>query len=131
VNLKKKKTPSLKNLRNKSDGLFSKACFKIYGDKCEVCGKQGHGVHHFFPRSISAFLRFNTKNGIILCYHCHIIRIHSQGDPRVYEEIIKRRGQEWYEELKRLKLEGESKGGFMGVEYYRKNIERLQEIVDK
>jgi hypothetical protein len=125
-----KKLPSLKYLRIKCDKLFSQACFKVWGNKC-ICGKEATATHHFIPKSISAYLRYNVLNGVPLCYYEHIIRIHSQGDPRVFEDIIKLRGQKWYKELKRLKVEGESKGGYLSRKYYQDNIDRLQKIIDE
>ena len=122
--------PSLKTLRKNADTLFSKVCFKIYGDKCECCGKEAHEIHHFFAKSIASFLRYNIQNGVQLCTYCHIIRIHSQGDPRVFETIIKKRGQEWYESLKLLKVEGESKGGYQGVKYYQEIIKDFKEYLN-
>lgn len=113
-------------LRQKADTAFSKACFKYWGDKC-VCGREATATHHFIPKSISAFLRYNIQNGVPLCYHCHIIRIHSQGDPRIFEDIIKKRGQEWYDNLKQLKVKGESKGGFQGVKYYQDIIKNFKD----
>lgn len=118
---------SIKTLRNKADKLFSQCCFKRYGDRCEVCGKMGHGVHHFVPKSISAYLRYNIDNGVILCTYCHIIRIHSQGDPRIFEDIIKKRGQKWYKELKQLKVVGEKKKSFVSVKYYKQVIKEFEE----
>jgi 5-methylcytosine-specific restriction endonuclease McrA len=119
---------SIKTLRIKADTAFSKACFRKWGDKCLVCGKEATQVHHFVPKSISAYLRYNVLNGITLCYYCHIIRIHRQGDPLVYEAIIKKRGQAWFKKLKKLKVEGEKKGGYLNANYYQKKIKELNEI---
>jgi len=120
--------PSLKGLRAKCDKAFSIAVFRFWGDKCTICGKEATATHHFMPKSISAYLRYEVKNGVPLCYVCHIVRIHSQGDPRALEAIIKARGQKWYNELKALKVIGESKGGYLGVKYYKDKLEELYGI---
>jgi hypothetical protein len=124
-----KRKPSLKTLRNKADHLFSQACFKRWGNVCPVCKGEATQTHHFIPKSISAYLRYEILNGVPLCYHCHIIRLHSQGDPLVYEAIIKKRGQEWFTKLKKLKIEGESKGGYLSVNYYQKIIKGFEDYL--
>jgi len=123
---KKTKTKPLKRLREKADTLFSRACFKYWGNKCQCCGKEATATHHFMAKSISAFLRYNIQNGTPLCYHCHRTRFHDLADPRAIEAVIKNRGQAWYEELKKLKVEGETKGGFMGVGYYKDKINNFK-----
>lgn len=119
----------IKTLRTKADKLFSQVCFKKWGNKC-ICGKPATATHHFIPKSISAYLRYNVLNGVPLCYYCHIIRIHSQGDPRIFEEIIKKRGQKWYKELKRLKVVGEKKKSFTTTKYYKQIIKEFEEELE-
>jgi hypothetical protein len=46
----------------------------------------------------------------------------------VYEAIIKKRGQAWFKKLKKLKVEGEKKGGYLNANYYQKKIKELNEI---
>jgi hypothetical protein len=120
------KALSIKRLRAKCDKLFSQACFKKWGNKCPICGREATATHHFIPKSISAYLRYEVLNGVPLDYICHIIRIHSQGDPQALEAIIKVRGATWYEGLKALKREGEGKGGLNTVGYYKKIIEQFK-----
>lgn len=117
---------TIKGLRAKCDKLFSMAVFKFWGDKCTICRKEATATHHFIPKSLSAYLRYEVKNGCPLCYYDHIIRIHTQGDPRAIETIIEARGKKWHEEIKTMRKAGESKGGYLGVKYYKDKIEEFK-----
>lgn len=128
---KKTKTKSVSRLRQEADTLFSKACFKFWGNKCPICGREATATHHFIPKSISAYLRYNLQNGVPLDYVCHIIRIHTQGDPTALEGIIKARGQKWYNDLKRLKVGGEGKSGLNTVGYYKGIIESFKAYLNE
>lgn len=67
-------------------------------NKCEVCGKEAHCRHHFFPKSTSAILRYDWDNLIPICQGCHM-QHHLNGNPRIHAMIIKKRGQEWFDTL--------------------------------
>lgn len=124
-----KKAPSKSTLRKKADTLFSKACFKKWGDLCTACGRPATATHHFFPKSGSAYLRYNPKNGVPLCYGCHIIKIHTQGDPETLEKIKQTRGKEWYEELKALKKKGLEAKSLNTITYYKEVIKTLEDYL--
>jgi len=69
---------------------------------CLICGKPISCLHHFFPKSMSTALRYEIKNGIPICQGCHFS--HHNGDPRIQETIINKKGKEWREDLEYLKL---------------------------
>ena len=71
-------------------------------DRCEVCNNPMSCLHHFFPKSISAVLRYDWMNLIFICNGCHM-RHHQAGDPRIHATIIRRRGQKWYNQLLKKK----------------------------
>lgn len=65
----KKKSPNHKTYRNKADELFM-APWR--GNRCEVCGSTYQTVfHHIVPKSRSRALRYDPRNGIILCQKHH------------------------------------------------------------
>ena len=123
--MKSKKT----RLREKADRLFSKACFKKWGDGCTSCGRPATATHHFFPKSGSAYLRYNLENGVPLCYGCHIIKIHTQGDPETLENIKQARGQDWYNKLKALKKKGLEAKSLTSIKYYEEVIQALEDYL--
>jgi 5-methylcytosine-specific restriction endonuclease McrA len=129
-----KKAPSKKTLKAKlkikADKLFSQCCFKKWGNIC-ICGREASATHHFFPKSGSAYLRYNLDNGVPLCYGCHIIKIHTQGDPETLERIKKARGLKWYNNLKRLKKKGLEAKSITTVKYYQEVIMALEEYLKR
>lgn len=68
---------------------------------CEVCGKDGRQVHHFYPKGLYGHLRLLDANGITLCMGCHFMH-HHRGDPKIHQAIIKGRGKIWYVRLTKL-----------------------------
>ena len=90
---------SRKGLIKKCDALWGKIVhLKNY---CEVCGS-GKTLQalHFFSKKGHPVTRHDISNGILLCYYCHMIRIHQLGDPEVIQKIIEKRGEEWYNKLR-------------------------------
>ena len=60
-----------KNLRKRADTLWSLAVKNDWRNMCAVCSHRGAlNSHHLLPRQIAAF-RFDIRNGICLCRHCH------------------------------------------------------------
>lgn len=94
---------------------------KIRYNKCEVCGNPISCLHHFFPKSISAVLRYDWDNLIPICNGCHM-RHHSAGDPRIHATIIKKRGQDWYDKLLKRKNETIK----VNIEYYENILNTLE-----
>lgn len=122
---------SIKSLRAKCDKLFSQVCFKMWGNRCMICGGEATATHHFIPKSISAYLRYEPLNGVPLCYPCHIVKIHTQGNPLALEAIIKAHKDGWYEDLKAKKREGEKKVSFMGVKYLKEKIKEFNNYLNQ
>ncbi len=83
--------------------LWRKKCDKLWFEilitktpLCEVCGKTATQIHHFIPKSLSSFLRYDLLNGISLCVGCHFAH-HSKADPNITAAIISIRGKKWFE----------------------------------
>ncbi len=65
--------------------LFSQIVRARDGYHCQWCtSKTGNvGAHHIVPRSLCNLRgHYDTKNGMALCDHCHIVRV--QMDPEAY-----------------------------------------------
>lgn len=84
-------------LRNKCDRKLQEAGREVY-DKCLVCGKPMSCLHHFFPKSGSAALRYHWENLIPLCQNCHFSH-HSKSSAEIHVEVIKIKGMDWYDKL--------------------------------
>jgi 5-methylcytosine-specific restriction endonuclease McrA len=106
----------LSTLRNKADKLLQETIRRNYS-RCEVCGKPMSCGHHFFPKSMSAVLRYNLSNIIPICAGCHLR--HHCGDPAIHARIIEIRGQEWYDKLKEQK----ERTIKVNVDYYKNVID--------
>jgi len=94
--LKKPKKKSLKSLQNKADHLLQELGRKL-NQNCEVCGREMSCLHHFWPKSMAAILRYNLKNCVALCAGCHIQ--HHSGNPSIHATVLEQRGEEWLQEL--------------------------------
>ena len=63
----------------KEDKAWSLAVKKKAKFKCEICGKDGTkcklNSHHIITRRFKK-LKLNVKNGICICYYCHMHLVH-------------------------------------------------------
>lgn len=88
----------LTSLRKKCDKELQIKGRELY-DSCEICGKPISCLHHFFPKSVSANLRYDWDNLIPICQGCHM-RHHQAGDPKIHATVIEKRGGlKWYNDL--------------------------------
>ena len=100
---KKVKLPTLSKLQKKCDKNLQEKGRKDF-TRCEVCGKPMSCLHHFFPKSTSARLRYDWDNLIPICNGCHM-QHHQAGNPRIHGTVIKKRGQAWYDTLNKKSKE--------------------------
>lgn len=115
-----KKRSSLGTLRNKCDALMQEKGKMLFPNSL-ISGLPTQVMHHFFPKSVSSFHRYNWNNLIPLTNGEHM-RLHQSGDPS-YEEIIKsKKGQEWYDDLEKHKRDYIK----INREYYEKVYEELK-----
>ena len=91
------KRSKLGTLRNKCDKLMQQIGHEE-NPTCLLCGKPQQVMHHFFPKSVSSFLRYEWRNLIPLCNGCHM-RLHQSGDPTYEQRIIKIKGKKWFDWL--------------------------------
>jgi len=90
-------------------GQFRNACDKkmqelgkIKFPKSLVSGLPTQVLHHFFPKSVSSFHRYNWDNLIPLTNGEHM-RIHQANDPSYQQKIVEIKGQRWYNGLEKTK----------------------------
>ena len=77
------KKSNKQRLTKKADSLWS-LCVRKRDGECVLCGsKNALQAHHWIlTRNQSAKYRFDLRNGVTLCYGCHIHGVHS--NPSVY-----------------------------------------------
>lgn len=71
---------------------------------CEVCGGLSDIVHHIVEKSQCLGLRYEPLNLVPLCNSCHA-KHHLAGDPNILGTVIKKRGQKWFDNLMKLKVD--------------------------
>jgi hypothetical protein len=79
----KKKPTNLKKLIKKADSLWS-LCVRNRDGECVLCGsKNALQAHHWIvTRNQSNKYKYDLRNGVTLCYGCHIHGVHR--NPSVY-----------------------------------------------
>jgi len=76
---KKKKKPTLAQMRKKLDRLWFEAIYKRDKGICQYC-KRGDtlAAHHIFGKKAYPSGRWNLDNGVLLCYAHHIFYAHAK-----------------------------------------------------
>lgn len=79
----KKKPSNMKRLIKKADSLWSQ-CVRARDGECVLChNKTSLQAHHWIvTRNQSNKYKYDLRNGVTLCYGCHIHGVHS--NPSVY-----------------------------------------------
>lgn len=116
--MKNKLTP-IPKLQKECDNLLQKKGRAVF-KKCEVCGKKMNCLHHFFPKSVSARLRYEWDNMIPICNSCHFVH-HTQFNPHIHATVLKKRGFDWYDKLHRLSKKKITKNR----DYYNNILEQI------
>ena len=142
---KKKKKDERQRLYAQLEELWPKAVKLTYGRfdgdyyYCEICGKSckagvgagiglGINAHHIEGKQ-SYNLKWLVIGGTPLCPGCHTMRKNSAHQDRsaFLKKMIETRGQEWYENL--LKIKGEK--GKWDIARMKKEKEELQKIINQ
>lgn len=84
------KAKLVKKLKKQNFDLWSKYV-RLRDKRCIICGStENLQAHHCFVRAAASLrTRFMTINGICVCFRCHLIEIHKNGDKRFFEKYIK------------------------------------------
>jgi len=103
--------------RKKADRLMQENGRRKH-KKCIVCSGKYSCLHHYYPKSTSARLRYDEDNLIPICMGCHFR--HHNGDPSIHNKVNTVKGEEW---LKRLT---KKKEGYLktNIGYYKSIIEQ-------
>lgn len=110
-----------KKLRKEADKLWYRKYLK---DQCEVCGKtEILQAHHFYYRLSYPHCRYLEENHITLCRACHFL-LHHRDPKTIEEEIIKKRGKKWFDDL--TQKSKERLISFQTIKWYNNNVARLQ-----
>jgi hypothetical protein len=96
--------PSKATLKREADKVWSEAVKVIAGHKCEMCGKtENLNSHHVFGRRALS-TRWKLENGVCLCAGHHI-QIAHQKPVEFAMWIVGKRGEDWYDALKKSHYE--------------------------
>ena len=98
--------PSRKTLRNKADKLWSELVRQRNKGRCEICSKLATNPHHIIGRK-NLTLRHDPRNGVNLCYYCHVgSKTSAHNDPLGFQDwLIKHRRADYnYLMFKRMEL---------------------------
>ena len=90
------KTSLIKN----NDRLWSKIVKAKAGHKCELCGIEDDSLiaHHWVVSRKSKINRWNTDNGLCLCWMCHFI---AHNFPENFSALlISIKGRDWYTKVR-------------------------------
>ena len=116
----------MKNKKAKLRSQADKAWFhKLIQYQCEFCSQKAVQVHHIYPKGSFGYLRYNLDNGVAVCQNCHM-DFHFRYNPDKVPQLIKIRGQEWYDRLKKKALT-KPKPGYMTTQWYEDNIKKLEQ----
>jgi len=113
-------------LRKKADTVIQELGRELF-TKCYICGRPISCLHHYVTKGCSSALRYDWNNLIPICAGCHH-RHHSANDPRIHNEIDRRKGQEWIDELEWKRNNTTVKPG---IKYYEELIETLTNLTEK
>lgn len=85
-----KTSEKISRLKKKCDNLWGK-CVRLRDGRCLLCGKtEGLAAHHYIhTKGSSLHHRYNIKNGITLCYACHIRKVHTQASVAILDAVKK------------------------------------------
>lgn len=93
--LRKVSKNPIKALKNRADRVLQDYFRKNYPDLKCVCGNPAELQHHYILKSVSNYLRYDEKNLIPLCQHCHSL-IHFYGKGKIIEgKVAVERGADW------------------------------------
>jgi hypothetical protein len=82
----------LKTLTKDLDVLWSKVVHKNWGEKCGWPGcvypNPRLSSHHWMHRAAGNRARWNTNNGILLCYFHHLHEVHQRGNTEPIRDAL-------------------------------------------
>lgn len=78
----------IKRLKKQCDILWSQ-CVRTRDGRCALCGKQDSlNAHHWVHSKAQGNRhRWDVRNGISLCYTCHIYKVHTYASADISERL--------------------------------------------
>lgn len=78
----------IKALKNKCDKLWSEA-IRTRDGECILCGKKDTlQAHHWIHSKAQGNMhRWDVKNGITLCFACHIYKVHTYASAYIMKQL--------------------------------------------
>ena len=116
-------TKKKRRLKSKADKLWKQVIISKWGDMC-YCATKATPPHHFYPKGLYGHLRYNLDNGVPLCMGHHFAH-HHRGDPAVHQNIIEKRGENWFNSLQK-KARTRPPNSYQSLTYYQDVIEQLE-----
>lgn len=85
-----KTSDKIKRLKTKCDKLWSE-CVRTRDGECVLCGKKdGLNAHHWIhSRAQGNLHRWDIKNGVSVCFACHLYKIHNYASADIMERLKK------------------------------------------
>ena len=117
----RKKKQKWQELQKVADRLYQEVLLSE-NKVCFGCGRHSEVIHHFIPKSLSAYLRYDDLNGIPLCGKCHFSH-HSKYDPEIILKVKEKMGRYRLSYLRNHRKDEERWTRQVG--YYEKIIEDL------
>jgi hypothetical protein len=127
-----KTCPAKGRMRDMADRLWSKAVIADWDFHCAVCRSRTNlNAHHLIPRQHTVY-RYDLRNGICLCAHCHQFCPHTSPHQNAAGWILwleqhQPALSEWYIDA----VDGDNAEIITkNVEFYCDTIRRLKDYVD-
>lgn len=89
--------------RNKADKAMQEY-YRKQKLKCAGCGQPAQLMHHYFPKSIAASLRYDEDNLVPACSKCHY-RHHEASSPRLHAGYLLTKPRDFHQKLEKKKQE--------------------------
>ncbi|MDR2426571.1 MAG: HNH endonuclease [Endomicrobium sp.] len=86
----KQKLKPIPSIKKKLDSLWSEKV-RARDCKCVMCGKSGKGLqaHHYIKaKARSLKYRWDPRNGITLCYGCHMYTVHMTASYEAVSRLV-------------------------------------------
>ncbi len=127
---KPKRKKSRRQLLEKAlNDLWSKLVRKRWGGVCALCGRGRPAAHHFFGKKAYPRVRYTYDNGVALCYHCHLCRVHRNGDTEpARTALIEMIGQDGFDKVRDTAYQGACKYSLDDLEAILADLQQLADM---
>lgn len=122
----KKKPTERKQLEKTCIELWSKIIHEKFNETCQMCGKSTSKMdaHHILLKGSFPHYKFDTTNGILLCYDCHRNAEkapHNSFSNQPFWKWFEAKYPEWFRDIMIKKISKTKKNDMKLVYMYLKN----------